>query len=176
MTRNEPPQKLSSPNSAAEWFWPLITFMGVESATTISEAGLLSSCCACAQCFSVFSTTTDPFRVPFRFSGPTRPPISLCKGQKHLAPQIGDGRSPLLMRCTSIVILSFLDNNRPLSSPVSNSRTDSTPLNLCKGRKHSAARIGYCNFYGRSPFLVLCMSMMIFIYLDNRIFFVRLVL
>jgi hypothetical protein len=81
--------------------------------------------------------------------------IALCKGRKHSAPRIGDddfqGGSPLPMLCMSTVFLSFLDNHRPLSSPVSIFLTDSTPSSLCKGREHSAARIGHRDFHGRSP-------------------------
>jgi hypothetical protein len=79
-------------------------------------------------------------------------PITLCKGRKHSAPRIGDddfrGWSPLLMLCMSTVFLSFLDNHRPLSSPVLIFLTNSTNLSLYKGRKCSAARIGYRDFHG----------------------------
>jgi hypothetical protein len=74
--------------------------------------------------------------------------------------------------CMSSVFLSFLDNHRPLSSPISIFLINLTPNNLCKGRKHSAARIGYRDFHGSSPLLMLCMSTAILIYLDNSIFFV----
>ena len=73
------------------------------------------------------------------------------------------------MLCMSTVFLSFLDNRWPLSSPVSIFRTDLTPINLCKGRKHSTARIGHCEFHGRSP---RAWATVILIYLDNHIFFV----
>jgi hypothetical protein len=107
-------------------------------------------------------------------------PYQLMQRQKtlpcHFAPQIGDdyfqGGSPLLMLCMSTVFLNFLYNYRPFLSPVSISRTNSIPLNLCKGQKHSAARIGYRDFQGRSSLLMLCMSIMILIYLDNSFFFV----
>jgi hypothetical protein len=66
----------------------------------------------------------------------------------------------------------FLDNYRPLSSPVSIFLTVSTPLNLCKGLKHSATRIGYHYFHCCSPLLMLCMSTVILICPDNHIFFV----
>jgi hypothetical protein len=52
------------------------------------------------------------------------------------------GGSPLLMLCMSKVFLIDLDNHRPHSSPVSIFQTDSTPLDLCKGLKDSAAPIG----------------------------------
>jgi hypothetical protein len=84
-------------------------------------------------------------------------PITLCKGRKHFAPRIGDddfrGGSPLLMLCMSTVFLSFLDNHRALLSPVSIFRTGSTHINLCKGRKHSAARSGDGKFRGCSILL-----------------------
>jgi hypothetical protein len=46
-----------------------------------SRQALLGMSSASAQCFSVFSTTTDPFRVPFLFSGPTRPLSAYVKAE-----------------------------------------------------------------------------------------------
>jgi hypothetical protein len=53
----------------------------------------------------------------------------------------------------SSVFLSFLDNHRPLSNPVLSFWTDSTPINLCKGRKHSAPRIGDDDFRAMTQIL-----------------------
>jgi len=55
----------------------------------------------------------------------------------------------------STVNLSFLGNHRPLSSPVSCFRTDSTCLNAYKGQKYSAAWIALFVF-GRVPPLLFC--------------------
>ena len=67
------------------------------------------------------------------------------------------------------VFLNFLSNHWPHSSPVSIFLTESTPLSTDKGQKHSAARIGHCDFHGRSP---RAWATVILIYLDNHIFFV----
>ena len=75
----------------------------------------------------------------------------------------------------STVFLSFLDNHRPLLSPVSISLTDSTPISLCKGRKHFASQIGYDDFRGGSPLLImaccawLSMSIVILSFLYNHL-------
>ena len=53
----------------------------------------------------------------------------------------------------STVNLGFLGNRRPLSSPVSCFRIDSTCLNAYKGQRYSAARIAPCDFELDSPLL-----------------------
>ena len=47
-------------------------------------------------------------------------------------------------------------------------------LNLCKGRKHSAPRIGNDDFPGGSPLLMMCTSTVFLRFLDNHRSFWRL--
>ena len=82
-------------------------------------------------------------------------------------------RCSLCYAAVCTVFLSFLDNHRPLSSPVSIFRTDLTPLNLnlCKGRKYSAAQIGDGDFRGGSLLPMLSGSRMSIVFrgfLGNR--------
>ena len=136
-------------------------------------------CDRCSLCYAAVWARVSQFSpqplTPFepRFDFPDRlDPYKLMQGRKYSAPRIGDddfrGGSPLLMLCMSTVFLSFLDNRWPLSSPVSIFRTDLTPINLCKGRKYSAPRIGDDDFRGGSPLLMLCMSTVFLSFFDNR--------
>ena len=68
----------------------------------------------------------------------------------------------------SKVNLSFLSNHRPLSSPVSCFRTDSTPFNTAEGRTHSAARSWVGDFECGSPLLHCAGEPYFFENLDNR--------
>jgi hypothetical protein len=60
-------------------------------------------------------------------------------------------------RCYAAVSISTFSQQPPtLLSPVSLFQTNSTPINLCKGRNQFAARIGNNNFKGcSSPDMVL---------------------
>jgi hypothetical protein len=61
----------------------------------------------------------------------------------------------VLSCCLRTVFPCFLGNSWPFVSPVSFSRTYSTSLSLCKGRKCSSARIGNNVFRGCSLLLTL---------------------
>ena len=65
------------------------------------------------------------------------------------------------------VILSFLGNRWPHSSPVSIFRTYPTHLIICKRRKQLAARIWDCDFRGRSLFVMLSIFSAIVDYLSD---------
>ena len=91
ITRGDQPRKSSSLIRAAEYFRPVHKLIGqvgpenrtwngtrMRSAVAEKIEKYCDRCSLCyaavwAQCFSVFSTTADPFRAPFRFSGPTWP-------------------------------------------------------------------------------------------------------
>ena len=112
--------------------------------------------------FLSFLDNHRPLSSPVSIFRTDSTPINLCKGRKHSAPRIGyrafHCQSPLLILCMSTVFLSFLDNHRPLSSPVSIFLTNSAPISLCKARKHSAARIGDDDFRGGCQEVILLLE------------------
>jgi hypothetical protein len=142
-----------------------------------SRQALLGMSSACAQCFSVFLTTTNPFRVPFQFSWQTWPLSTYAKAKNILCCQSATtiSKAGLLSLCYTWAQCSsvFSTTTDPFlvlfrfSWP-----TQHQALNSCKGRKHSAEQIRYSYFHCRSPLLMLCMSTVILIYLNNCIFFV----
>jgi hypothetical protein len=148
-----------------------------ENIDNYSRQALLGMSSAWAQCFfSIFSTTTNPFRVQFRFSWPTRPLSAYVKAENIELRSANRGRhflgwSPPLMLCMSTVFLTFPDNQWPLLIPVSIFRADLTPICLSTGQTLFALQIGYDDFWGRSPLLTWvmpCMSTVFLSFLDNH--------
>jgi hypothetical protein len=109
LTRGDPPRKSSSPIRAAEYFLPAHQFKGVKSVRKI-ETGLecdqrllrkLKNAVTGAHCamllyehnISQFLNNHRSLSSPVSIFRTDLTPITLCKGRKHSAAQIGDGDS-----------------------------------------------------------------------------------
>jgi hypothetical protein len=113
--------------------------------------------CCCKSCILPFSRQSQtPFESRFVFSDWHNLNIyKRMQRQKTFGNDDFRGGSPLVVFPHEHSASPFLGNHWSLLSPVLFFQTNSTPINVCKGREPSAARIGDVDFRGCFPLVML---------------------